>query len=33
MPAGRQLTMRSVIEIEDEPKPACVAENVVLLLS
>ncbi len=33
MPAGRQLTMRSVIEIEDEQKPACVAENVVLLLS
>ncbi len=33
MPAGRQVTMRSVIEIEGESKPACVAENVVLLLA
>jgi acyl dehydratase len=30
--AGRQLTLRHVIEIEDEEKPACVAETVVLLL-
>lgn len=33
IPAGRQLTMKYVIEIEDEDKPACVAETVVLLLS
>ena len=33
IPAGRQLTMKFVIEIEDEDKPACVAETVVLLLS
>jgi acyl dehydratase len=33
IPAGRQLTMKFVIEIEDEAKPACVAETVVLLLS
>ncbi len=33
MPAGRQVVMRSVIEIEGESKPACVAENVVLLLA
>jgi acyl dehydratase len=33
LPAGRQLTMKYVIEIEDQDKPACVAETVVLLLS
>ena len=33
IPAGRQLTMKFVIEIENEAKPACVAETVVLLLS
>jgi acyl dehydratase len=33
IPAGRQLTMKYVIEIEDQDKPACVAETVVLLLS
>jgi acyl dehydratase len=33
LPAGRQLTMKFVIEIEDQDKPACVAETVVLLLS
>ena len=33
IPAGRQLTMKFVIEIENEDKPACVAETVVLLLS
>jgi acyl dehydratase len=32
LPAGRQLTLRYTIEIEDEPKPACVAETVVLLI-
>ena len=32
LPAGKQLTMRYTIEIEDEAKPACVAESVVLLL-
>src|SRR3954469_11572076 len=32
LPAGKQLVLRYVIEIEDEPKPACVAETVVLLL-
>lgn len=30
--AGKQLTLRYTIEIEGEPKPACVAETVVLLL-
>ena len=30
--AGKQMTLRYTIEIEDEPKPACVAETVVLLL-
>jgi acyl dehydratase len=29
---GKQLTLRHVIEIEDQDKPACVAETVVLLL-
>ena len=33
VPAGRQLTVRYVIEIEGQDKPACVAETVVLLLS
>ena len=33
LPAGRQLTMKYVIEIEGQDKPACVAETVVLLLS
>jgi acyl dehydratase len=33
LPAGRQLTMKFVIEIENQEKPACVAETVVLLLS
>jgi len=33
IPAGRQLTLRYVIEIEGQDKPACVAETVVLLLS
>jgi acyl dehydratase len=30
--AGKQLTLRHVIEIEGQDKPACVAETVVLLL-
>ena len=30
--AGKQLTLKHVIEIEGESKPACVAESVVLLL-
>lgn len=30
--SGVQLTMRHVLEIEGESKPACVAETVVLLL-
>ena len=33
IPAGKQLTLKYVIEIEDQDKPACVAETVVLLLS
>ncbi len=33
LPAGKQLTMKYVIEIEGHDKPACVAETVVLLLS
>ncbi|CUR57198.1 putative enoyl-CoA hydratase 1 [metagenome] len=32
LPAGKQLTMSYVIEIEGSDKPACVAETVVLLL-
>ena len=32
IPAGKQLTFQHTIEIEDEAKPACVAETVVLLL-
>jgi acyl dehydratase len=31
--AGKQLTLKYVIEIEGSDKPACVAETVVLLLS
>ena len=33
VPAGKQLTMKYVVEIEGQDKPACVAETVVLLLS
>ena len=33
LPTGKQLILRYTIEIEDEPKPACVAETVVLLLA
>jgi len=29
---GKQLTLSYVVEIENEPKPACVAETVVVLL-
>jgi acyl dehydratase len=32
LPTGKQLIIRYTVEIEDEPKPACVAETVVLLL-
>jgi acyl dehydratase len=32
VPAGKQLTVSNVIEIEGLDKPACVAETVVLLL-
>ncbi|MCW2819061.1 MAG: MaoC domain protein dehydratase [Marmoricola sp.] len=32
VPAGKQLTMKFVVEIEGQDKPACVAETVVLLL-
>jgi acyl dehydratase len=32
IPAGKQLTLKYVIEIEGQDKPACVAETVVLLL-
>jgi acyl dehydratase len=31
--AGKQLTVGYTVEIEDQDKPACVAESVVLLLS
>ncbi|MBV9831017.1 MAG: MaoC family dehydratase [Marmoricola sp.] len=33
IPAGKQLTVGYVVEIEGQDKPACVAETVVLLLS
>jgi acyl dehydratase len=33
VPAGKQLVLGHVVEIEGEDKPACVAETVVLLLS
>jgi acyl dehydratase len=32
LPTGKQVTFGWTIEIEDAPKPACVAETVVLLL-
>ncbi|MBM9459241.1 MaoC family dehydratase [Nocardioides sp. zg-536] len=32
VPAGKQMVVRHTVEIEGEPKPACVAETVVLLL-
>lgn len=32
VPAGKQLTLGHVVEIEGADKPACVAETVVLLL-
>ncbi len=32
VPAGKQMVARYVLEIENEDKPACVAETVVLLL-
>ncbi len=32
IPAGKQLTLGYVIEIDGQDKPACVAETVVLLL-
>jgi acyl dehydratase len=32
VPAGKQMVTRYTIQIEDESKPACVAETVVLLL-
>ena len=33
VPAGKQMNTKYVLEIENEDKPACVAETVVLLLS
>ena len=33
IPAGKQLTLGYVVEIEGQDKPACVAETVVLLLA
>ena len=33
LPAGKQLTMKHVIEIDGESKPACVAEMLVVLLA
>jgi acyl dehydratase len=32
IPAGKQMQLKHVIEIEGQDKPACVAETVVLLL-
>ncbi len=32
LPAGKQMTLKHVVEIEGSDKPACVAETVVLLL-
>ena len=32
VPAGKQVTLGHVVEIDGESKPACVAESVVLLL-
>ena len=33
LPAGKQVTLKHVVEIDGESKPACVAETVVLLLA
>jgi acyl dehydratase len=33
LPAGKQVVISYTVEIEGEPKPACVAETVVLLLA
>jgi acyl dehydratase len=33
VPAGKQMVLKFVVEIEDQEKPACVAETVVLLLA
>ncbi|MFL6023854.1 MAG: MaoC family dehydratase [Marmoricola sp.] len=33
IPAGKQLTLGYVVEIDGQDKPACVAETVVLLLA
>ncbi|QBX56242.1 MaoC family dehydratase [Nocardioides seonyuensis] len=33
LPAGKQLTVEHTVEIEGQPKPACVAAHVVLLLA
>jgi acyl dehydratase len=33
LPTGKQVVITYTIEIEDEPKPACVADTVVLLLA
>ena len=33
LPAGKQVSLKHLIEIEGVDKPACVAESVVLLLS
>ncbi len=33
LPMGKQVTLKHVIEIDGESKPACVAETVVLLLA
>ena len=33
IPAGKQVTLKHVVEIEGNDKPACVAETVVLLLA
>ena len=32
LPAGKQMTLKHVVEIDGSEKPACVAETVVLLL-
>jgi acyl dehydratase len=32
LPAGKQMTLKHVVEVEGSDKPACVAETVVLLL-
>jgi acyl dehydratase len=33
LPAGKQVSLKHVIEIDGAAKPACVAESIVLLLS